>query len=215
MTPVNANANAGLLAVEGMTDHHFVLHLCRKANPALETRFSCRDCRGQQGVLNAVRGLVNSPEYTAVGFLLDADNDPAQRWRDVTDRIAAANSDIQIPSVLAGNGAIIPANPDFGSPRIGIWIMPDNSSAGELENFVTKMIPDSDQVWPLSQAYINDIPVQHRKFEGAKIAKSQVHAWLAARKHPGLMGLAVHEGDLATDGELCQRFLAWLNRLFA
>ena len=39
MTPVNANANAGLLAVEGLTDHHFVLHLCRKANPALNRGF--------------------------------------------------------------------------------------------------------------------------------------------------------------------------------
>ena len=214
MTPAVVNANAGLLAVEGLTDHHFVLHLCRKANPALETRFSCRDYRGRQGVLNAVRGLVNSPGHTAVGFLLDADNDPAQRWREVTDRIMVANSEIHIPPALAGNGAIIPANPDFGSPRIGIWIMPDNSSVGDLENFVTQMMPDGDQVWPLAQAYINDIPVQHRKFESTKTAKSQVHAWLAARKHPGLMGLAVREGDLATDGELCQRFLAWLNRLF-
>ena len=214
MTLANANANAGLLAVEGLTDHRFVIHLCRKANPALGTRFSCRNYRGQQGVLDVVRGLVNSPEYTALGFLLDADNDPAQRWRDVTDRIAAANSDIQIPPAPDGNGTIIPANPDFGSPRIGIWIMPDNSSAGELENFVTQMIPDSDQVWPLAQAYINDIPVQHRKFNNDKIAKSQVHAWLAARKHPGRMGLAVRD-DLATNGQLCQRFLAWLNRLFA
>ena len=93
--------------------------------------------------------------------------------------------------------------------------MPDNSSAGELENFVAQMMPDGDQVWPLSQAYINDIPVQHRKFGDAKIDKSQVHAWLAARKHPGLMGKAVSEGDLATDGKLCKKFLAWLNRLFA
>ena len=93
---VPANANVGLLAVEGLTDHHFVLHLCRMANPALETRFSCRDYQGRQGVLNAVRGLVNSPGYTAVGFLLDADNDPVQRWRDVTDRIMTANSEIQI-----------------------------------------------------------------------------------------------------------------------
>ena len=67
-------------------------------------------------MLNAVRGLVNSPGYTAVGFLLDADNDPAQRWRDVTDRIAAANSDIQIPPAPAGNGAIILAKSRLWQP---------------------------------------------------------------------------------------------------
>ena len=185
------------------------------ANPGLETRFSRQDYQGRQGVLEAVRVLVNSPSLAPVGFVLDADDDPMQRWRDVTARITEANPEIQIPSAPAQNGTIIPENPDIDSPRIGIWIMPDNSSTGEMENFVTPMIPAADQVWPRSQAYIDDIPVPHRKFDDSKITKSQVHAWLAARKYPGLLGRSVREGDLEINGPLCQTFLTWLNRLFA
>ena len=217
MTPANSTANpaAGQLAVEGQTDLHFVFHLCRMAHPGLETRFSLQDYRGRQGVLNAVRGLVNRPDITAVGILLDADDDPMQRWRDVTARITEANPEIQVPPAPVQNGTIIPENPDIDNPRIGIWIMPDNSSTGEMENFVTPMIPAADQVWPLSQAYIGDIPAPHRKFDDSKITKSQVHAWLAARKYPGLLGRSVREGDLEINGTLCQTFLTWLKDLFA
>ena len=66
MTP--ANTKDGLLAVEGGTDLHFVMHLCRVVNPALESRFSRLDCHGRQGVLDAVGVLINSPNFAAVGF---------------------------------------------------------------------------------------------------------------------------------------------------
>jgi hypothetical protein len=133
----------------------------------------------------------------------------------VIERIALAYPDLQLPVMPAPGGTIIPANPAIGSPRIGIWVMPDNQTAGELEDFVVPMIPEGDPVWPLSQAYIASIPLASRKFEANKITKSEVHAWLAARRFPGLMGLAPREGDLKTDGPLCQQFLAWLTRLFS
>ena len=130
------------------------------------------------------------------------------------ERIAVAYPDMQLPTVPDPNGTIVPEDPAMGSPRIGIWIMPDNRLAGELEDFVIQMIPEGDPVWPRSQTYIADIPAPARRFEDSKIAKSQVHAWLAARRFPGLMGIAVRDGDLTVDGPLCQRFIAWLNRLF-
>ena len=92
--------------------------------------------------------------------------------------------------------------------------MPDNESNGELEDFVARMIPDGDLVWPRSQCYINGIPEPARKFTDDKAAKAQLYAWLATRREPRLMGWAVRDGDLAVDGELCKKFFAWLMRLF-
>lgn len=215
MTSANTNPTRKVLVVEGQTDQHFVLHLCKLAEPELGEKFSYHDSKGFQGLLATIRGFVNQQDLSALGFMVDSDDDPLRQWQDIVSRITAANSEIQTPSAPDANGTIIPADPDIGSPRIGIWLMPDNSSAGEIENFVTQMIPENDRVWPLSQAYINGIPVQDRKFEDGKITKSQVHAWLATRKYPGLMGLAVREGDLAIHGPLTQRFVAWLARLFA
>ena len=211
MTTAGMGPFTHLLVVEGTSDQHAVLHLCRSARPGLERAFEFHDAKSFQGVLNTVIGYVNEGAMIAVGFVVDADDEPEEHWLQVVNEIAKANNSIRLPSSPDPNGTIIPG--EVGSPRIGIWVMPDNKSTGELEDFATLMIPSGDPVWPLAQNYINGIP-QPRKFDNDKIAKAEVHAWLAARKYPGLVGLAIREGDLDTSGQLAQTFLAWLARLF-
>ena len=92
--------------------------------------------------------------------------------------------------------------------------MPDNISLGELEGFVSQMIPPDDPVWPLAQRYIDDIPVDERKFAENKSLRAQIHAWLATREDPRQMGLAIRTRDLAITNPLSQAFLRWLTRLF-
>ena len=81
-------------------------------------------------------------------------------------------------------------------PRVGIWLMPDNQSLGELEDFVAQMIPDNDPVWPLSQDYISRIPEEHREFAENKTSTAEVYAWLATREDPRQMGAAIGARDL-------------------
>ena len=173
------------------------------------------DAQGINGVLDTVRGYVNQDSTTSVGFIVDADDDSIGHWNHIMARIAAANDEIQLPQNPDPDGTIIPEDPAIGSPRIGIWVMPDNTSTGELEDFVRHMIPGDDTVWTRAQDYINNIPADARRFDNDAITKNQVHAWLAARRHPGLIGLAVRDGDLNPDGRLPQTFLRWLSRLFA
>ena len=201
--------------MEGQNDLHLVTHLCRRSNPSLGSAFSFYNAQGVNGVLDRVRGYINRSGVSAVGFIVDADTDPINRWREVADRIIAANSEIQLPQSPDPNGTIIPEDPAIGSPRIGIWVMPDNVSTGELEDFVQQMIPAGDPVWPRAEDYIHGIPPDARKFDASQTTKNQVHAWLAARRRPGLIGLAVRDGDLNVDADLTLRFLSWLSRLFA
>lgn len=203
-----------LLVVEGTSDLHTVFHLCRTVSPGLEAIFERLAASGFQGVLGTVPIYVNQEGMIAVGFVVDAGDAPIDHWQQVVDRIAAANDAIQLPQSLQPNGTIIPEDPSIGSPRIGIWVMPDNRSTGELEDFVQRMIPEDDRVWPRAQNYIGDIPADDRKFDDDTIAKNQIHAWLAARRHPGLIGLAVRDGDLNVDADVAQAFLRWLTNLF-
>ena len=92
--------------------------------------------------------------------------------------------------------------------------MPDNQLAGELENFIEKMIPASDPVWPLSEAYIDGIPQAARKFADGKILRAKVHAWLAAREDPRPMGTSIRAGDLDINAPASTSFVNWLRRLF-
>lgn len=93
--------------------------------------------------------------------------------------------------------------------------MPDNESSGELEDFVSSMVPVGDPVWPLSESYIDGIPAGIREFSDNKVLRATVYAWTATREQPGRMGAAIKEGDLEVNGELARKFLEWLQRLFA
>ncbi len=92
--------------------------------------------------------------------------------------------------------------------------MPDNRSAGELEDFIVTMIPQGDTAWLCADKYIQCIPVDQRKFKEGKLLRAQVHSWLATREIPGRAGAAIGTGDLQTDGPLAQRFAGWLGKLF-
>ena len=92
--------------------------------------------------------------------------------------------------------------------------MPDNKSPGELEDFIEKMIPPSDRIWPLSRGYIRSIPEADRKFKPGKILRAEIHAWLATRKEPRKMGSAIGFSDLAIGVANTTAFVDWLRKLY-
>ena len=169
------------------------------------------DKGGVAPLLDSIPGEVKVDGRRALGIVLDANESLPDRWADVASRLEEAGI----------NG--VPAGPEPGGvciegsarlPRVGIWVMPDNTSSGELEDFVSRMIPDGDPMWPRSESYIDGIPVDIRKFTNKKAQRAKVYAWAATRTQPGRIGAAIKEGDLETDGELATSFLEWLQRLF-
>ena len=198
-----------IIAVEGRNDKHVVMHIL--AQSGIESRIDVIDREGLEELLRGIPLMVGDAENRVVGIIVDANDDLDRRKRAVTGFLRRAG--VKVPASLGANGTIIPETDTL--PRIGIWMMPDNRSAGELEHFVAEMIPDTDPVWPLSEAYVDGIPVDHRPFRLQKETRAKVLSWIATREDPGFMGQAIDRRDLHTDGDLCQTFIAWLNRLFA
>ena len=194
-----------VLLVEGPNDRHVVWHVW--ARHAAESPFCIVEKGGVDKLLKAIVPELKVSGRQAVGILLDANTDPAGRWNAVKGRLAQAN--LPFPERLCSSGTVIDSH-----PRVGVWLMPDNTSQGELEDFVVQMIPNCDPVLPLSQRYITGIPTAARKFSEKKELRAQLYAWLAAREDPRQMGTAIRAGDLEVDGALCQEFVAWLTRLF-
>ena len=168
------------------------------------------DKEGKDNILSDVGIEVKESGRRAVGFILDADEDTMQCWLDVKHRLKDAS--VVAPCVPNLLGTIIPA--DEFNPRVGIWIMPDNSSTGELEDFVMRMVPGKDQVLKLSEQFVSSIPHAERKFSYKKSTRSIVHSWLAVREDPRQMGLAIRAKDLDIDGALSSVFMQWLVELF-
>ena len=180
-----------LLLVEGPDDQHVVRHLWeRRHGRGLPFQISPRG--GVEGVIESIRDEARALGRQALGILVDANDSPATRWQAISDRLASVG--IQTPAAPHPNGTIIEAADDM--PRIGIWLMPNNQSPGELEDFVAQMIPDIDPVWPLSQDYISRIPNDHREFAENKVSTAEVYAWLATREDPRQMGAAIGARDL-------------------
>ena len=196
-----------VLLVEGQNDKHVVLQICRRFPETPD--FLIRDRDNLEQLLESIGAEIAAPGLLTLGIMVDADTDPAARWDAISHRLSAAG--LALPRVPQSGGAIIDTP---GQPRAGIWIMPDNAAAGELEDFVARMIPPQDPVWPRAQEYINRIPQSDRKFSQNKRTRAQVHAWLATREQPRQMGSAIHARDLQTSGPLCQTFVDWLQRLF-
>ena len=194
-----------ILLVEGTDECHVIRHLRDRSEPM--PTFDVAVKEGIEPLLQSIYLEVRVPGRNALGILVDANDDPEARWRAVTGRLRGAG--VKPPAEPSPSGNIIE-----GRPRIGIWMMPNNRSRGELEDFVAAMIPVGDAIWPQSQSYVEGIPDADRKFASAKTLRAQVHAWLAVRERPRRMGLAIAAGDLDTDADACQRFVRWLQALF-
>ena len=191
--------------VEGQDDEEVVQSLCDRHQQV--PGFAILDKEGYPNLRDSILPEIKAPGRYAIGILVDANDDLSARWQSVTDRLREAGH--LAPTFPDGEGTIID-----GSPRIGIWLMPNNVNEGELEDFVAQMIPDKDPVWPLSQGYIQGIPEGHRKFKEKKTRRAEIHVWLAAQEDPRKIGLAIKARDLEVSGTLCQHFVNWLNRVF-
>ena len=198
-----------ILLVEGQDDKHVVEHLRRHLQPVRLFDIQAKD--GIDNLLKAISVEIKAPGRAAVGaavgIVADANDDPDARWQAVSDRLR--NAGVDAPRKPSRGGTIMD-----GRPRVGVWLMPDNDSPGELEKFVQKMIPDGDPAWSLAREYVRGIPDEARAFPPGKRIRAELHAWLATREEPGFMGSAIGRGDLKTDGPLCAGFLVWMESLF-
>ena len=211
MQPTQGNNEFALL-VEGEDDKQFVWHIDNQLNLNLPiSNEFIFDSGGFPQILNVLSVQIKVSGRKAVGIIVDANADLASRWKSLKEKLK--NEGIDCPSSPTIGGTIIEP-PSNQKPRTGIWIMPDNNSNGELEDFVIQMIPKNDYVWPLAESYINGIPLGSRKFKNSKIQRAKLYAWLSTREMPSRMGLAVTNGDLDLRGKLTKQFADWLTNMF-
>ena len=210
-----------VIYVEGRTDKAFVQRLIGRTFEL--DQIGPIEVERKGGIGNIITGVpleisgarFKTSEFHAVGVVVDADDDPVGTWERVAEAFDTGftgDDATVIPSFPSASGTVISLNDRL---RLGLWMMPDNASPGELEDFVATMIPVDDPVWPQSKRYVDGILPQHRLFSDRKETRAKVLSWIATREQPGLFGQAIARGDLNTNAPLCQAFIAWLNRLFA
>jgi len=197
-----------LIIVEGNNDYHVVKRLLEKHQiepPKIVQK------EGFENLRISISIEVKASGRRKLGIIADANGDFNNRRQSILNQLRQSGFDI---SKNTENSTNIFTDHKYLEIHAGIWLMPDNASSGELEDFILRMIPQHDPILPRAQHYIDTIPVKDRKFKNKKITRAYVHAWLAARQEPHPMGLAIKVGDLTHDSPYAQSFVSWFHQLF-
>lgn len=194
------------LLVEGPDDKHLINNIAREHRVELANA-DVHPSGGREELLRTLPVTLKG-SYDAIGIVLDADGNAGDAWRAVSARLR--ENDYSVPTQLARDGVLIAGR----RPAVGVWLMPDNSTTGMLEDFAAQLIPAEDPLWPRATAVVASIPSTERRFAPQSTRKAEIHTWLAWQEVPGTpLGLAVTRHYFDTDSELCKRFVQWLRRL--
>lgn len=203
------------ILVEGKDDESVIYHLLTEQQRET-VDIEVKDNDDQ--LLKSIFSELNVSKRDTLGVVMDGNNNYSGRWQAISHRFNEAGIKIgntPDPGGFISDETATFMEENFKPIRIGIWIMPNNQSNGELEDFIATMIPANDPVWPHSKNYIDGIPLEDRHFTNKKSTRAKVHAWLATREDPILMGAAINAKYLKTDGQLCLDFKEWLKKLLS
>lgn len=199
-----------MLLVEGINDCFVIANLCTYFK--VGKTFKIYDCEGSDSALKMLSSLIYSSEpMETIALVLDADEpDLLGRWSAVKGKLQSKG--IVLPERPNISGTIIPATEE--SPRIGLWLMPDNQADGMLEDFCSKLATP-DALLFAQECVEKAQDKRLTRFNQKHKSKSIIHTYLAWQEDPGKpLGQAITAGTLNPQHPIATNFMDWINKLF-
>lgn len=198
------------LLVEGPDDLH-VLYSLFVYYQLPDKSIDVRPQGGFDGVIKTLEAaLAGGSPSNILGAIVDGDVSSIDRWQALRDRLIKANYN-NVPANLNPAGTIITQS---GKPTVGIWIMPNNTLPGMLEDFIVSLIPDreNDSLWKLAEHCVQEATNLSPEIPQAK---AHIHTYLAWQKDPGSpLGLAITKKYLDAGALPAHQFIGWLRQLY-
>jgi len=152
----------------------------------------------------------NGSTLKRVGVVADADSNPMRRWQSLSDAMSGIDN-IDLPDTPSKEGWTGNVSLPDREVTVGLWMMPNNTDQGAVEDFLLRLIPEDDSLLPIAEACVEKVPNEDQFDQ----SKALVRTWLAWQEEPGRpLGLAVTEGYFDLEADLAQRFVQWIYRLF-
>lgn len=214
--PRRSDNNPNLLIVEGHDDRMSVVGLMEhhvtwpdgKENAPVYIDLGL----SADEILNAkyLSTQIKRPGLRRLGIMFDADTKPKSRYS--TLRTICEDFFPNLPEELPANG-IIAEHEDI---RLGAWIMPDNSSDGDLETFLRHLVPvGGEDVWKHAEESVAQARSLGAKCKDAHVAKANLYTWLAWQDEPGQSpGRALTQKILDPYGNRAVSFIEWFTNLY-
>ncbi len=161
--------------------------------------------------LREITAQLKTSGLTALGLIVDADDNPTARWQQVRNVCLPRISNL--PENLPEEGLIHQTN--FGV-KFGVWMMPDNKTSGMLETFLGYMIPSGgDRLWDYTDEVIREAKNRGATFKENHTDKAKIHSWLSWQNPPGRqLHNAIMERILEPQHPKAEIFINWFKTLY-
>lgn len=95
--------------------------------------------------------------------------------------------------------------------------MPNNLANGILENFISYLVPEKDELFEKVEGFLIKLEIQQlSKFREVHKSKAKTHNWLSLQEDPGTpLGLAITKNYLDSECKDAAVFIKWLQRLIS
>lgn len=200
-----------ILLVERRDNKSVVLALLK--HHSVPETFALKEKEGFLNLIDTLEVQLIASGIERLGIIVDSgfDAEPmtdlSKRWVAIINVLASVGYPA-LPTSPEPDGTIIRAHRTL--PRVGIWLMPTNDTDGTIEDFVSLLVPDGDELWEYAETCVDGIPPPMR-FNENDAVKAQVHTWLSWQKEPGRpFGLAITSHYLspdAADAMLCSQLI--------
>ena len=204
-------AHSRTLFIEGTDDEHAIGQLLVRRGFDPQAFPAFEDSGGKEGVLRAIRVAIRAATGGAVGFVLDANDDPGSTWERVTSRLGSVG--VEAPHEIPPGG--FEAESKVYAARVGVWLMPDNRQTGALEDFLRDLIDEGDPLLPHAEDSASKAKELGAGYAESDTGKAVLHTWLAWQKEPGRpYGVAIKARYFGANSAAAEKFLAWFERVF-
>jgi hypothetical protein len=230
-----------ILLVEGSGDKWFFISLLEKIgvkvdvfppkDPEIQEKSKGNGADGALAALEKHLGYIKNGQIDNLGIVVDADF--------IENKLGYVHRHKQVSDILSKEGFFatqtnslnkgdIFQRTDAPSIKIGLWIMPDHSSPGMIENLLLDSI-NTGLRKELLEKNINDaiksldemeeFKKQSITFNPTHIAKVRFNTWLTWQRKPEncrflTPACALKEGWLNPDNDNIKALTTWLTRVF-
>lgn len=150
-------------------------------------------------------------ETRTLGIIFDADTKPSARYERV--RLLCGQFFEGLPAELPQHGLI---SESADGKRLGVWVMPDNRSQGDLETFLKHLVPDSSApIWKHALESVQKAKGMGCPCRDGHVTKANLYTWLAWQDPPGQSpGRALTKKILDPQSGRAAGFVRWFRNLY-
>lgn len=226
-----------LLYVEGEEDQQFFASVFRKIGmddmADLTERHRKIHCNpsGKGNAINSfgsVLAQLTPASDARIGLVVDADRHAANSGNGFAASLGAINTKLRSHSFedlarsLSTTSGFFTQAADKPTVQVGVWVMPDNRSDGDLEHFAGSVVSaDEAACFQYAASRAKEVGENKHggpafKFKAHHLSKAEVGTWLAWSDPPRKsLGAAVSKEWLNIAHPQFQNLINWLKKLYS